>query len=338
MWPPSTLEPRGDAVADSTNLWRKWLPPVIKLAVVALVIWGVRRSLIENINQFDQLQARIRWPWFVLAGGIYLVSLLPAVNIWRLALEALGQRPGFWAVLRAYSIGHLGKYVPGKAMVIVIRAGLLAPYGVDPALAAVAVFYETFSFLAVGSVTAAILMLIWHPGEHLLVSAAVGLACLAIIPTLPPVFRRLARAANRFQVAGAPQPTFDWPNRTSLALAWLLMSVGWMGQGVSLWACLRGLGIDDLTWYEHLATHTATVTMAVAAGFFALIPAGAVVREAVLARLLTPLYGSSDGLLGAVALRLIWLMAELAISIILYPMGLWRNPVQVASPQSATPP
>jgi uncharacterized membrane protein YbhN (UPF0104 family) len=319
MWPAAVHYPRGNAVANSTQLWRRWLAPAIKIAVVALVIWGVRRSLIENIEQFDQLSARIRWPWFIFAGAIYLVSLLPAVHIWRLALGALGQHPSFGATLRAYSIGHLGKYVPGKAMVVVIRAGLLAPGGVDPAMAAVAVFYETFSFLAAGSVTAAVLMLWWHPQEHLLVGAAISLAIVAVIPTLPPVFRRLARAANRFQTSGSP-PEFHWPGRLRLVGAWLLLCLGWVGQGISLWACLRGLGME-LAWYEHLATHTATVTMAVAAGFFALIPAGAVVREAVLARLLTPLYGESEGLLAAVSLRLIWLMAELAISIILYPMG-----------------
>ena len=41
------------------------------------------------------------------------------------------------AALRAYLISHLGKYVPGKAMVVVIRAGSSAPAGARPATAAV---------------------------------------------------------------------------------------------------------------------------------------------------------------------------------------------------------
>jgi len=38
-------------------------------------------------------------------------------------------------VERAYLIGHLGKYVPGKAMVVVLRVGLITPYGARAATA-----------------------------------------------------------------------------------------------------------------------------------------------------------------------------------------------------------
>ena len=58
--------------------------------------------------------------------------------------------------MRAYLVSHLGKYVPGKAMVVVMRAGLSMPYGARGATAAIATFYETLVMMAAGSLMAAL--------------------------------------------------------------------------------------------------------------------------------------------------------------------------------------
>ena len=48
--------------------------------------------------------------------------------------------------LRAYVVSHLGKYVPGKAMVVVIRTALVVPFGARASTAAIATFYETLGY------------------------------------------------------------------------------------------------------------------------------------------------------------------------------------------------
>ncbi len=57
--------------------------------------------------------------------------------------------------LRAYYIGHLGKYVPGKAMVVILRTVMVRGHRVDAAVAAVSVFFETLTMMAVGAFMAA---------------------------------------------------------------------------------------------------------------------------------------------------------------------------------------
>ncbi len=57
---------------------------------------------------------------------------------------------------------------------------------------------------------------------------------------------------------------------------------------------------------------------AVVAGFLSFIPAGAVVREAVLLELLAPQLGEANALVAAVLLRVVWLVSELVVSGILY--------------------
>ena len=46
--------------------------------------------------------------------------------------------------------------MPGKALVIVMRVGLTAPYGVRPATAALSTFYETLAMMAAGALVAAL--------------------------------------------------------------------------------------------------------------------------------------------------------------------------------------
>ena len=59
--------------------------------------------------------------WLLLSAVLYVVSWLPSVWFWRELMRALGGRPDFAAAARAYYCGSLGKYVPGKAMVLVLR-------------------------------------------------------------------------------------------------------------------------------------------------------------------------------------------------------------------------
>ena len=49
------------------------------------------------------------------------VGLVPMAWFWHRTLAALGQPAPWRATLRAYFLGHLGKYVPGKAMAVILR-------------------------------------------------------------------------------------------------------------------------------------------------------------------------------------------------------------------------
>ena len=91
----------------------------------------------------------------VSAGLIYLLGLLPAGLYWHYVLKVLGQDVRLANTLRAYYIGHLGKYVPGKAMVVILRTGMVRGHRVDTAVAAASVFFETLTMMAVGAFLAA---------------------------------------------------------------------------------------------------------------------------------------------------------------------------------------
>ncbi len=313
---------------------KKWLLVAAKLAILGIVLWAVGDTLKSGVVTLWQDGWQLRWPWILLAGVIYLVGLLPAGLFWWRVLWVLGQRTRFLDTMRAYYIGHLGKYVPGKAMVVVLRAGLLQPGGARVSVAAAAVFFETLTMMAVGAFWAAAILAIWFRGHWMLCVVAIGLMLAAGVPTLPPLFRRLAKLARVAKSDPETQKKLDDIGYGTLATGWVMMTLSWGLLALSFWATLKAMGIEGLDLLSDFPRYLASVSLAMVAGFLSLIPGGLFVRDAILAELIkpyfeqlaTPLAADATAVLSAVLLRIVWLVAELVISVILY-FGLWpRRP------------
>lgn len=140
---------------------KTWAILVLKLAIVALVLWFVGDTLIKGMLKLREYDWDFSYSWLAIAGAIYLVGLLPAGLFWWHVLRVLGQKTSLVETIRAYTVGHLGKYVPGKAMVVVLRAGLLPQGRTMASVAAAAVFYETLTMMAVGAFWAAAILAVW---------------------------------------------------------------------------------------------------------------------------------------------------------------------------------
>jgi len=326
-------------VSDPKTSARRWLLLGAKLLVIALVVWFVRRTLVEGWSQLGDYQWGLGFAWLVLAGGLYLLALCPAAVFWFCCLRALGQQPHLGETLRAYFIGHLGKYVPGKAMVVVIRAAMIGGHRVDTGVAAASVFLETLTWVASGSFLAAAYLAVRVSHQHMAVLGAVALMALAGLPTLPPVFARLARLAG---VGRSDPQTVAKLHRLgfrTILLGWMIMPLGWAFMGLAYWATLRGIGLAQLDAIAELPRYTAAIALATVAGFAAIfLPAGVGVREAALVELTIPyLRGFAPqaelvAWVSAVLIRLVSVVSELVISGILYLIGLPRRNEPLASP------
>jgi glycosyltransferase 2 family protein len=297
---------------------RRWLATAIKLMIVAIVLWYVRRTLVDAWDELGKRPWQFDFGWLAASGGMYLLGTLWCAVFWHRTLRALGQPVGLWQAIRAYYIGQLGKYVPGKAMVVILRAGLVRGPGVDTSLAAVSVFFETLTMMSTGALMAAAMLAVWFRGQPLLFWAAMGMMLAAGLPTLPPVFRRLVRLVGVGRTTPAVAEKLANLGYGTMLLGWVLTGLGWAILGLSFWAMLRGLGAADANPLPQLHLFTTAITLAMVAGFVSFVPGGAVVREAVLTELMVPYLGDTVSLVGAVLLRLVWLVAELVISGILY--------------------
>jgi len=296
---------------------RRWIVWAVKLSIVAVVFWWARDASMQSLAYLRENPRSLSPTWLALSGALYLLALLPEGLFWHWALRALGQDVGLLETLRAYYIGHLGKYVPGKAMVVVLRTGLIHSRRVDTSIAVASVFLETLTMMAVGGCIAMPVLAIWFTKNPAFIAAAVATGLAAGLVTLPPVFSRLARTLGVGRSSPAVARKLAGFGYRTLICGWTIMVLGWVVMGTSLWAMLRGLDLEaDLaqSWY----LYTAIVAMAVVGGFASMIPGGLGPRELIFTGLLGPLVGRDMALIVAAALRLAWLLAEVLISAILY--------------------
>ncbi|MFN3191818.1 MAG: YbhN family protein [Aureliella sp.] len=276
-------------------------------------------------------QSRKFWrpkPIYLLgAAGLYACAMLPASLFWRRCLVVLDQVHDLFDTLWAYFYGNLGKYFPGKAMVIVLRLGALEHHGIQKTATAMTIFVETLTMMSVGAAAGAVCVL-WLNLDWRLSALAVGLLAATAIPTAPPVLRFLL---PRIQKGVAEERLASWTKQLSWPLflrGWAMLSVGWILNGLSLTFVLQSLpssNIDAQDWWTLYVSATGACSLAVVAGFLSLIPGGAGVREVVLSLVLTPVVGPIAALCGALWMRLVWLATELSIVGILFVLKLGRG-------------
>ncbi len=312
--------------ADGKSQKKQWIRFAklgIRLAVLILVCIGIWGTVVKGI---DKLQAeefsvsQIHAVWLLPAAAAYVLGLMPCWWFWYRTLRAMGQRPGRFASFRAYSIGHLGKYVPGKAMVVVLRTGLIRGDHVNTTVAATSVFVETLTMMAVGAFVAAAILATRFHDQTWLVLLAAGLMVCAGVPTIPPIFRRLVRMVGVSKVDAGIDSALQGLDLRLMLYGWITVAAGWLLLGLSLWAVLHA--IPTITAHPvSLADWplaTACVSLAMVAGFLSLLPGGIGIREAIVLALLAEPFGPAAAVVSAVILRLVWLLTELVLAAVLY--------------------
>ncbi len=209
--------------------------------------------------------------------------------------------------IAAQLVGHVGKYVPGKAMVVILRAGALRRDGVRPLAATVSVFLETFLMMAVGGAVAGIVVM-WLPVPSWIAITAVLVAILASLPTLPPILRRVAARVSKVDVAEIDAKI----GMGLFAAGWGWSVIGWLLIGASFTTLITAIpsSAPSPPLLELFATATAAISLAIVVGFASLLPGGAGVRELVLITVLSVSIGSVHGLLAAIAARIMFIVVE----------------------------
>jgi hypothetical protein len=315
----------------------------VKGLVAILVIWAVGRHILRVWNDLSrhEVSVRIQPVWLVVAGLLYLGGLSCCGRFYERILHASSGPIGLGPALRAYLVSHLGKYVPGKAMVVVMRAGMSVPFGARGATAAIATFYETLVMMAAGSLIAAIGFAFASDSPALeiavprygkvelrtyqvacLLSLMLALAFLVVV--LPSVFQMLSRLVSMpFPMVGPELLPRLSPGLLIHGLMW--SSTAWILLGASqleVAHALLPIGASD--YVSLVPVVTASVALATVAGFVvAVLPGGLGVREGVLMYALAPAMGEDLAVVAALVLRLVWVAAELLAAAVLVPLGPW---------------
>jgi hypothetical protein len=331
---------------------RRWWPGVkvvFGLAVVVAVGWRFSGDLAN-----PRLWSRpLHLGWILLSAVLYLAGLAFSASYWIRLLGHLGYRPPLGLALRAYYLGHMGKYVPGKAWAVILRTGLIHGCGVRLGVATLTTIYEVLTTMAGGVLLSAVLFaLLARAGSWLdlddlgrllrleapaggvigrapAVLLSAGLFVALVVPLLPAVFNRLAHHLSvPFRDAEAVLPRL----RLSYLLEGLaLTAAGWLLLGASLAATLQAIVGESCGLYhpDTLGRLAAVMGLCYVIGFLSFLPgAGLGVREFFLALFLVPelkglcqleaaeARGTAEQ--GVIVLRLVWTAAEVIIVGILY--------------------
>ncbi len=288
---------------------------VMMLSVVLAVVYTAITSF-QQLRQegFDFLA--VNYGWWIGAVGVYIGTMFLSCCFWFRVLLALGQKPKFGSALLAFFASQLGKYVPGKAMVVVIRTDLIRGDDVRTAPAAASVFVETLTWIFVGSVIGSLLLVTQFEGQIFLKTIGVALAMIAGVLTWPPIFRRIALKLGVVKGRKAKK-ILNGLNFQTMSFGWLLMTLGWCLNGLSLWMVIKGLPGTAVA-ISDFSLVMVCVSLATVAGFVSLLPGGLGVRELVMIPLLGSQFGAVTAIVAAIVIRVIWLTAELATSGIIY--------------------
>jgi glycosyltransferase 2 family protein len=314
---------------------------LFKAAVALLVLWGVGRQMLRTWSdlQHRELAIEPRPIFLLLSGLVYVAGLSCCAFFYENILSASTTPIASLPAYRAYLVSHLGKYVPGKAMVVVMRAGMSAEHGARGATAAIATFYETLVMMAAGGLMAALGFALGGPSPSMAVTLpalgriampfyrlaglfALGLGLAFLVVVLPPCFRRLALMVSLPLPGVGPEVL---PRFSAGLLARGLRRGGesWLFLGLSQILVVRGLAPPGrFDFLGMVPVVVASVALATVAGFAVpVLPGGLGVREGVLMVALGPMFGQDLAVVAALALRLVWVAAELLAAAVL--MGPW---------------
>ncbi|MBI1916667.1 MAG: flippase-like domain-containing protein [Planctomycetes bacterium] len=315
--------------------WWPWLKVVLFVAILFGVGWQFVRILQnEELQKTDQARsaAKILWDEARLAdpaglagsGALYLLGLGFAAFFWLYLLRVVGEPVPLLPGVRGYYLSHLGKYVPGKGVALLMRTAAGAEAGAAPGAAALAAVYETLTFMAAGALVAAVLVAWLMRDDPAMMGKVLALLVLAGVPILPGVFNFLVRRLSARLVRDGNVLMRDLTGRT-LLIGLLSTACGWFFFGASLEAVLTALDPSRPAWsVEGWLRSTAFVAASYVAGFLTPAPGGLGVREFILQELLAPQFGARSVVV-VLLLRLLWTVAELVLAAVV-----WWFPARLA--------
>jgi hypothetical protein len=332
--------------------WKRLTITTVKSVVAIVVLWAVGRHVLRTWNELRDQSVSLHFEagWLAGSGLLYLAGLTAYGRFYERILHSSLTPVGLAPALRAYLVSHLGKYVPGKAMVVVVRSGMVVPFGARASTAAIATFYETLVMMAAGGLVAAagfapsagshsveVTVPGWGhvelPVYRIAGLAGLGLGLALLLLVVPAVFQRLVMLVSLPIPGVGPDasPRITW---RLLGAGFFWCTGGWVFLGLSQLAVVRAFdpaGAAVLVALDLAPVVIASVALATVAGFVvAVLPGGLGVREGVLMSALAPALGSNHAVVAALVLRLVWVGAELAAAALLLPW--FRRPAAEEKP------
>jgi len=285
---------------------RPWYSWILLILIISAVTWFI----LHNFNEIARYNFRIKWPYLILAFLFVNAAYLVTVFIWTRLAMSFGLNAPILSAGKAWFVSQLGKYVPGKVTLLLVR--LDAYRGYSKRKITVATGIEYIAMLA----SASVLSLVALASAFQIVPyyirwfAGVGtiLFLFLIWPPLSLHFINLIlKFLKREQIEEFP------PYGLLLRFVGAYVFAGLL-QGMGLIFILNSLSPVDFRYFLIITgTYEVAGLIGIAAVF---APSGIGVREGVLFLVLPAFIPMPAVIIGTIAMRLIATFTELFLAFV----------------------
>ncbi len=261
--------------------------PVVRWAFLVVAVVAAVAVVVSSWGEL--VDASRRLPGGALAGAAVAAFAYVGCTFlaWRALLADLGSPLGLRPALRVFGVSQLGKYVPGGVWNVVAAAEIGADHKVPRARSLAAMALAVLVGAVSGAVVAAVALPVAGAGDLGAWGRLAWVAPLLLVLLVPGVLGRIVSLGLRVLRRPPLERPLTWAG-LGTAVGWSVAS--WLLAGLHVWLLAVGLGLDATP--RTFLLLTGGYALAWVAGFVVvLVPAGAGVREVVLAALLA---GSLD--------------------------------------------
>jgi glycosyltransferase 2 family protein len=287
-----------------------------KWAFAAILLVAAGRQIASALKQLEGKEISFTPFPLCLSAALYGAAMACFGAYWRQTIHDMGGQLSATDSQRAYFASQLGKYIPGKAWVAVIRCGLVGTDRVPATVIVASTVYESLAMMAAGALFALLALSAAGVGSRVLWLAG-GLWLGLTLAVQPWLFSRMVVLATlpfRGNSGSAVKPV----SYVTLLKGLFYFIPGWGLAGLSLVAVVHGSGIV-VTGLSSVLLACGSMALAMAAGFAILVvPAGLGVREWVLMQTLGPTLGPGNAVLIAIVARIMNVTVELLMAGSLY--------------------
>ena len=296
------------------TLMKRALSPIARgvLAIAVFIIAG--KQLLDALAKLDDPKVVFYIDYLSYGAVFYALGMAMFSLFWWRVTVFFGGHMARMNCHRTYFLSQLGKYLPGKAWVIVIRCALIPEDHLSLRVVAVSSLYETLTIMGSGALLSFMTLLVLGVGPKLL-WLAFGLGVTLLALAHPPLSHWLAIFSLR---CNSQAKSLSLPSWKTLWKVIPIILLGWFLVGLSFVMAGFGIGNSFKNLYEMFLA-MAGAGLAITAGFAVFVtPAGLGVREWVLMQLLGPSIGTGQAALVAIAVRGLQVASELCIGISFY--------------------
>ncbi len=285
----------------------------LKLAILLALLGYVGWKLREAWSTVSHDPIRIDWFFAGLSVVFFAGTMLTSALTWRWLAWRMGDRSETVPLLGAYCFSQMGKYVPGKVMLLLMRLERTKRMGMDGQVCVVATLVENAMYMVSGGLVAAVTLVIFLRGRPMLMVGVIGGMVVLLLAFHPKIFywavNKGLKKMKRAEVAEG--------NR--LGIGQLLAAVAmfmpvWFFGGVSLWCATRAI-TPGIEWRE-FASIPGGYALGVTGGMASFLPGGIGANEGVKTLMLEPVVGVKIAALAAGVQRLAQIIVELALGLI----------------------